>query len=466
MTEVLHDAGTAKNIDSKGSVSFYTLGCKVNQYETQMLKERFSDAGYKIAGEEEFADIYIINTCTVTNLSDRKSRQYIRRMKKLNPDAVIAVTGCYAQTDPDAAAEIEGVCVVAGTNEKSQLVKFVEDYIKENGHKRVNVSSHILSYEELSEYEETGIITSMDSRARAYIKVQEGCDRFCSYCIIPYARGKVRSRRLEDIVAEAKKLIENGFKELVLTGINTALYGADQKNDTGELSGIESLIAAINSIEGDFRIRLSSLEPNVVDAETVRRLSAYDKLCHHMHLSIQSGSSSVLKRMNRRYDYADYLTIIEAMREADANYAITTDIIVGFPGETDEEFAESLKAVSEIGFAGVHVFRYSKRRGTRAAEMKAQIDGNTKNERSGMLIEAAAKAACSFNEKNIGTVRKVLFERIDDKTGLLMGHSDNYIKVYCNPGTAKVSGLMDHFADVYLESLFEDGMMGQIIDYV
>ena len=237
---------------TKGTVSFYTLGCKVNQYETQMLKERFSDAGYDIAGEEEFADIYVVNTCTVTNLSDRKSRQYIRRMKKINPDAVIAVTGCYAQTDPEAAADIEGVCVVAGTNEKSELVKFVEDYISENGQKRINVDSHIIPYDELSEYEETGIITSMDSRTRAYIKVQEGCDRFCSYCIIPYARGKVRSRRLEDIVAEAEQLIGNGFKELVLTGINTALYGTDTDADERGLRGIESLIAAINEIKGDF----------------------------------------------------------------------------------------------------------------------------------------------------------------------------------------------------------------------
>lgn len=450
---------------TKGTVSFYTLGCKVNQYETQMLKERFSDAGYDIAGEEEFADIYVVNTCTVTNLSDRKSRQYIRRMKKINPDAVIAVTGCYAQTDPEAAADIEGVCVVAGTNEKSELVKFVEDYISENGQKRINVDSHIIPYDELSEYEETGIITSMDSRTRAYIKVQEGCDRFCSYCIIPYARGKVRSRRLEDIVAEAEQLIGNGFKELVLTGINTALYGTDTEADERGLRGIESLIAAINEIKGDFRIRLSSLEPNVVDVATVRNLAKYQKLCHHMHLSIQSGSDTVLKRMNRRYDYADYLEIVRAMKETDANYAITTDIIVGFPGETDEEFQESLKAVNEVGFSGVHVFRYSKRRGTKAADMKDQIDGNKKNERSAELISAASDAASRFNERNTGSVRRVLFERFDEEAGMLEGHSDNYIKVYCRPdvGPADAKELLDGFADVYLEKLYKDGIEGRIV---
>lgn len=457
-----------KNKNSKGTVSFYTLGCKVNQYETQMLKERFSEAGYDIAGEEEYADIYIINTCTVTNLSDRKSRQYIRRMKKINPDSVIAVTGCYAQTDPEAAAEIDGVCIVAGTNEKSELVKFVEDYISENGQKRVNVASHIIPYDELSEYEETGIITSMDSRTRAYIKVQEGCDRFCSYCIIPYARGKVRSRRLEDIVSEARQLIDNGFKELVLTGINTALYGTDTEADERGLRGVESLIAAINELDGDFRIRLSSLEPNVVDVDTVRALAKYDKLCHHMHLSIQSGSDTVLKRMNRRYNYADYLEIVAVMKETDANYAITTDIIVGFPGETDEEFEESLSAVNEVGFSGVHVFRYSKRRGTKAADMKDQIDGNKKNARSSRLIDAASDAAIKFNERNTGTVRRVLFEKIDEETGMLEGHSDNYIKVYCSPdvGQADASALLDGFADVYLEKLYKDGMTGRIVSSV
>lgn len=456
-----------KEDESKGTVSFYTLGCKVNQYETQMLKERFSEAGYTVAGEEEFADIYVVNTCTVTNLSDRKSRQFIRRMKKINPDAVIAVTGCYAQTDPEAAAAIEGVCVVAGTNEKAELVKFVEEYISENGQKRVNVASHILSYDELSEYEETGIITSMDSRTRAYIKVQEGCDRFCSYCIIPYARGKVRSRRLEDVVAEAKQLIDNGFKELVLTGINTALYGADIGIDENGLNGIESLIAAINNIEGDFRIRLSSLEPNVVDAETVKKLSKYDKLCHHMHLSVQSGSSSVLKRMNRRYDYAEYKKIAEAMKENDPNYAITTDIIVGFPGETEEEFEESLRAVDEIGFSGVHVFRYSKRRGTKAAEMKDQIDGNKKNERSKKLIQAASEAAEEFNRRNTGSVRRVLFERLDEENGFIEGHSDNYIKVYCSiEGLEDYESYIDNFADVYMEKLHSDGVIGKIVSSI
>jgi len=442
-------------------VSFYTLGCKVNQYETQMLKEKFSDAGYEIAGEEEFADVYIINTCTVTNLSDRKSRQHIRRMKKINPDAVIAVTGCYAQTDPESAAAVEGVCIVAGTNEKNNLVQFVEDYIRENGPSRTVVDSHIIPYEKLDVYEETGIITSMESRTRAYIKVQEGCDRFCSYCIIPYARGKVRSRGLREVLAEAESLISRGFRELVLTGINTALYGTDFEDwKSDDISGIEKLIAAIDGLDGDFRIRLSSLEPNVIDISVAENLHKYKKLCPHIHLSIQSGSNSVLKRMNRIYDRDEYLAIAEKLRESDPGYAITTDIIVGFPGETDEEFADSIDMIERAGFSKVHAFKYSKRNGTVAAEMKDQVDGVVKNKRSEILISHAEKASEDFCRKNIGSVRRVLFERLTED-GLIEGYSDNYIRVYCEAD--KPEDLLDSFADVRLESLYRDGLKGSLV---
>ena len=445
----------------KKKVSFYTLGCKVNQYETQMLKEKFSEAGYEITGEEEYADVYIINTCTVTNLSDRKSRQHIRRMKKINPDAVIAVTGCYAQTDPEAAAAVEGVCIVAGTNEKNNLVEFVENYIRENGDSRLDVDSYIIPYEELTEYEETGIITSMESRTRAYIKVQEGCDRFCSYCIIPYARGKVRSRGLQEVLAEAESLISRGFRELVLTGINTALYGIDfDEWKSEDISGIEKLIAAIDGLDGDFRIRLSSLEPNVIDLSVAANLHKYKKLCPHIHLSIQSGSDTVLGRMNRIYNRQEYMAIADKLKESDPNYAITTDIIVGFPGETDEEFADSIDIIDRIGFSKVHSFKYSKRNGTVAAEMKNQVDGVIKNKRSEILIAHADKAAEAFCSRNIGTVRRVLFERMTDE-GLIEGYTDNYIRVYCN--TDYPESLLDSFADVKLDSLYRDGLMGTVI---
>ncbi len=450
-----------KTAGSRRSVSFYTLGCKVNQYETQMMKERFSEAGYEVAGEGEFADIYVINTCTVTNLSDRKSRQHIRKLKKINPQAVIAVTGCYAQMNPQAVAEIEGVCVVSGTDKKSSLVEYIEEYMERNGESRSFTESHVHSYEELGEYEGTGGIASMDSRSRAYIKVQEGCDRFCSYCIIPYARGKARSRAFDDIICEAEKLIENGCKEIVLTGINTALYGTDMPHDGKGKQDIADLLAALNDIEGDFRIRLSSLEPNVAGAEAVERIASFDKLCRHMHLSLQSGSDAVLARMNRHYSVDGYKETIRALRRIDGNYAVTTDIIVGFPGETESEFQQSLRAVREAGFARVHVFKYSRRAGTAAADMPDQVEIKVKNDRSARLIEEAERLSGEFYRKNIGTVRRVLFEKFDYEDNMAEGYTDNYIRVFCGADDPKL--LLDRFAEVRLDSVYKEGMKGTII---
>ena len=450
-------------------VSFYTLGCKVNQYETQMLRERFADAGYETVGEDDPADIYIINTCTVTNLSDRKSRQRIRRVKKMNGDAVIVVTGCYAQTDAEAGAAIPGVSVVAGTNEKAHIVEFVEDYLRRRDHdgeqgsrRSEKAEIHVLDYENLTGYEETGCITSMDSRTRAYIKIQEGCDRFCSYCIIPYARGKVRSRELGEIVAEARNLVNAGFKEIVLTGINTALYGYDREEKSGR-RGVEAAVAAISGIEGDFRIRLSSLEPNVVDEETARRLTAYPKLCPHMHLSLQSGSDSVLRRMNRRYDIEAYQRIVSVFRQSDPLFAVTTDIIAGFPGETEEEFQESLETIRRIGFSRVHAFRYSARRGTAAAVMPDQISGTVKSLRMEKLISLAEEEAQRFFLKNIGTRRRVLFERYDAGESMLNGFTDNYIHVYCSVPQDQAEKYLNGFAFVLLKEIHEDGLLGEIV---
>jgi len=296
--------------------AFHTLGCKVNQYETEAMKEQFAEAGYEITGEEDFADVYVINTCTVTNLADRKSRQYIRKMKNVNPKALIAVTGCYAQMSPDEVSQIEGVDVVAGTNEKKNILSYIDEArasklsagseqaseacSQPEGERHADI--HVLSSDELTEYISEGVIHAMDSRTRAYIKIQEGCNRFCSYCVIPYARGHVRSRSADEIAEEAASLIASGYKEIILTGINAALYGTD----LGE-GGIEPLIRKLNSLEGDFRIRLSSLEPTVINAEYVKSLLAYEKLCPHLHLSIQSGSNRVLAAMNRHYTREDYL---------------------------------------------------------------------------------------------------------------------------------------------------------------
>ena len=460
-------------------VSFYTLGCKVNQYETQMLRERFAQAGYETVGEDDPADIYIINTCTVTNLSDRKSRQRIRRVKKQNENAVIVVTGCYAQTDAKAVAKIPGVSVIAGTNEKSHIVEFVEEYMQMHKNEREEYSGkdcakdpdlsagpdiHVLSYEALRDYEETGSITSMDSRTRAYIKIQEGCDRFCSYCIIPYARGRVRSRDIREIVKEAEGLIQAGFKEIVLTGINTALYGRDFSEKIDGLSGVEIAVAAISRIEGEFRIRLSSLEPNVIDEETALRLTKYPRLCPHMHLSLQSGSDTVLKRMNRRYDVQTYRRITDVFKEYDPNFAVTTDIIVGFPGESEKEFEESLAAIQKIGFSKVHAFKYSRRSGTKAAEMPDQIDGRVKARRIDRMLRVSEKIAEEFFLKNTGTVRKVLFEKYDPRTSMLIGFTDNYIHTYCRAEENEAERYLNRFADVRLGELYEDGLAGVLTE--
>lgn len=447
----------------------FTLGCKVNQYETQALKEKFMKAGYEVAEENEFADVYVINTCTVTSLSDKKSRQYIRRVKRINPESITAVVGCYAQVSPDEAAAIEGVNLVAGTNEKNNLIEYIEAYLS----KRVNgtnkddfceTEKHILALEELTEYENTGVITSMDSRVRAYIKVQEGCNRFCSYCIIPYARGGVRSRPALDIVEEARNLIAQGFKEIVLTGINTALYGMENK-DGNELYGIEIIVNKLNQLEGDFRIRIGSLEPTVINRDYAIRLLRYEKLCPHFHLSIQSGSDKIIEKMNRNYTRKEYLEIISVLREKDKCFGITTDIIVGFPGETEEDFRESLDIVTRSNFLKVHVFKYSKRKRTAAAMIKEHLSPNVKNRRSHSLSQWSDEVSKSFLQKNMGTTRTVLVETYDEETGYYQGHTENYVYVYVKPlevEKKKGTDLLNQFVKVQLSALYKNGMIGII----
>ncbi len=449
-------------------IAFHTLGCKVNQYETQALKEKFQQRGYEIVGEDDFADVYVINTCTVTGLSDRKSRQFIRRVKKTNPDSITAVIGCYVQVSPEEAKAIEGVNIVAGTNEKNRLPDYIEEYARTKG-----VECHIKEWDELTEYEETGIITSMDSRTRAFIKVQEGCNKFCSYCVIPYARGTVRSRAKEDILREAESLIGKGFKELVLTGINTALYGLEKDvcdivtdrggrfGDNGdEVYGIEVIVKALNELPGDLRIRIGSLEPNVINADYAKKLLKYERLCPHLHLSLQSGSDRILKEMNRSYTTSEYLELVGMLKAHDSGFGITTDLIVGFPGETEEDFQESCRMVEKSGFCKVHVFKYSKRAGTKAADMKGHIAPEVKSRRSEELIRIADTAAKKFFTQNLGSTRRVLLEQFDPKTGLLEGWSDNYIKVYCESGEDRCNS----FADVELIELYRDGVKGRIRD--
>jgi threonylcarbamoyladenosine tRNA methylthiotransferase MtaB len=442
-------------------ISFHTLGCKVNQYETQALKEKFINRGYEIVGEGEFADIYVINTCTVTGLSDRKSRQYIRRVKKINPDSITAVIGCYAQVSPDEAKNIEGVNIVAGTNEKNNLPDYIDEYLKNK-----NQALHIKPYEELKDYEDTGVITAMDSRTRAYIKVQEGCNKFCSYCIIPYARGKVRSRAVEDVIKEAQSLIDMGYKELVLTGINTALYGTEpgfgqyKKEESEEqVYGIEVIVNALNRLPGDFRIRLGSLEPNVINADYAKRLLKYEKLCPHMHLSLQSGSDRILKQMNRNYTAADYLELVHVLKSHDKGYGLTTDIIVGFPGETEEDFNDSINLVRQAKLSKVHVFKYSKREGTKAAEMKGHIAPEVKARRSAKLMEVATEVGRQFIRDDLGSLRRVLFEEYDEEKGLLVGLTENYIKVYYEGP----KDLCNNFLKLRLVEPYKDGVLAENI---
>lgn len=446
-------------------VAFHTLGCKVNQYESEAMAGHFRAAGYEIVDERDFADVYIINTCTVTAIADKKSRQYIRRMKKVNPDSVIAVTGCYAQISPEEVAAVDGVDIVTGTNEKHRLTDYVAEFM-DNGIKQL----HIKGYEELDSYEDVGTVASTENRTRAYIKIQEGCNRFCSYCVIPYARGQVRSRSFDDIIDEAKKLIEAGYKEIVLTGINTALYdmeSADMQSADGsaeELYGVEKVIATLDALEGDFRIRLSSLEPAVVNAGYVKRLLKYDKLCHHLHLSAQSGSSKVLKAMNRPYNRDEYLDIVRVLREHDPYYGISTDIIVGFPGEKEADFEDSCRLVEETAFCKTHIFKYSKRPFTKAAEMKEHVAPQIKNIRSEALHKVSKKAAADFFRSCSGREEKVLFEELDTVKKMVTGFTDNYTRVYVKyDDKAAAAELINEFAKVKLGQPFEEGMTAELI---
>ena len=441
-------------------VAFHTLGCKVNQYETEAMARDFREQGHEVVDEREFADVYVINTCTVTAVADKKSRQYIRRMKKVNPDSIVAVTGCYAQISPDDVAAVEGVDIVTGTNEKSRLAEYVQQF-SEDGIRQL----HVKGYEELDVYDETGMVTSTENRTRAYIKIQEGCNRFCSYCVIPYARGRVRSRGLEEIIEEAKRLIATGYKEIVLTGINTALYDMESAvpRADDEVYGVEKVIAALDQLDGDFRIRLSSLEPAVVNADYVKRLLKYDRLCHHLHLSAQSGSDKVLKAMNRPYDRQQYLDIVNTLREADPYYGLSTDIIVGFPGEKEADFEDSCRLAEECAFCKTHIFKYSKRPFTKAAEMKEHVAPQVKNRRSDKLHQVGKKAAEDFFSRNSGRIDTVLFEELYPEQGIITGFTDNYTRVYVKYEVQEdAEKLINNFAKVKLLQPYGEGMTAEL----
>lgn len=457
-------------------VAFHTLGCKVNHYETEAIREAFVSRGAVSVGEEDPADVYIINTCTVTNIADRKSRQYIRRVKRVNPDSLIVVTGCYAQVEPEEVAAMPEVDMVIGNGQKAKICEMVLDRLMqkspENGAEtnedartadasaENDTSILVLPRAELTEYEDMGLVASSEpGMTRAYIKIQEGCDRFCAYCLIPYARGPVRSRPPEEIVREAVMLLDSGVREIVLTGINTALYGTE----AGFEYGLADLLAMLDAIErpqgDDFRIRLSSLEPTVVDKDDVEKIIKFRRLCHHLHLSVQAGSDHILKSMNRHYTRDEYLDIVRAIREYDPLYGITTDIIVGFPGETDEDFADTLDITRRSEFGKVHVFRYSPRKGTVGASLPDAVPGEVKIARSDELEAAASAVARDFMQANTGVLHTILAEEIQDC--YMTGYTGNYIKIYIEDSEERLEP--GRFYDVRPTELFRDGCKAELV---
>jgi len=424
------------------SVALHNLGCKVNAYEMDVMQQMLQEKGYKIVSFDEQADIYIVNTCTVTNIADRKSRQMLHQAKKRNPDAVVVAVGCYVQTGKERVLLDEGIDLCIGNNKKKELIPILETFLKEREElaekdKTLHDTS-MIDINHTSEYEEMKL-TKTAEHTRAYIKIQDGCNQFCSYCIIPYARGRVRSRKTEDILSEIRGLVQSGYKEIVLTGIHISSYGIDfgkkgeRKEKTTYIgkSGLLDLIGEIHKIEGLKRIRLGSLEPRIISEEFVRAISCMEKICPHFHLSLQSGSNATLKRMNRHYTTEEYYGKVELLRKVYDHPAITTDVITGFPGETEKEFEETRKYLEKISFYEMHIFKYSKRQGTAAAAMDDQISDRIKQERSAILLAMEREQSKEFRKRKIGSLAEVLFEEEKEMDGILywIGHTAEYIKV-------------------------------------
>jgi len=400
--------------------AFHNLGCKVNSYETEAMQQLLEDAGYEIVPFREGADVYIINTCSVTNVADRKSRQMLHRAKKMNPSAAVVAVGCYVQAAGAELKKDEAVDLIVGNNQKKDLVQILDDYFADHEN-----SGEILDIGHSQEYEELHIRRIAD-HTRAFIK--DGCNQFCSYCIIPYTRGRVRSRRPEDIEHEVRGIAEAGYKEIVLTGIHLSSYGVDFKDEQQE--NLLTLIKRLDQIPGIERLRLGSLEPRIVTREFAKELARLRTICPHFHLSLQSGCDATLKRMNRRYNAAEYQACCEILREEFDNPAITTDVIVGFPGETEEEFAETERFLKAIHFYEMHIFKYSRRAGTRAADMPDQVPEGTKSVRSDILLALEKQQSLEYRGRFLGTEEEILLEEpIEiDGTKYMMGHTRQYVK--------------------------------------
>lgn len=401
--------------------ALHNLGCKVNAYETEAMQELLEESGYEIVPFSDKADVYIINTCTVTNMADRKSRQMLHRAKKMNPDAIVVAAGCYVQALEEKREADDSIDIILGNNKKKEIVAVLEAYEKGKTKKEMIDINHTNEYEEME-------LSKTAEHTRAYIKVQDGCNQFCTYCIIPYARGRVRSRRLQDVVKEVAILAGNGYKEVVLTGIHLSSYGVDFKEEKDDLL---SLIRAVHAIQGIERIRLGSLEPRIITEEFAQELSGMEKFCPHFHLSLQSGCDATLKRMNRRYSAKEYAKKCELLRRYFEHPALTTDVIVGFPGESKEEFEASRKFVDEIDFYETHIFKYSKRQGTKAAVMSQQVDEQVKSQRSAKMLSLDEEKRKKYENYWIGKEVEVLVEEETEIEGkhFWIGHTKEYMKI-------------------------------------
>lgn len=435
-------------------VAIHSLGCKVNSYEAESMEIMLRDEGYEIVpfSEDVQADIYIINTCSVTNIADRKSRQMLHKAKKMNPEAVVVAAGCYVQADPDGVKKDECVDIILGNNMKISIVEALNDYFggSDKTSYLVDINDKYQEYESLK-------INQTGEHTRAYIKIQDGCNQFCSYCIIPYVRGRVRSRKPEDIVNEVKTLAATGVKEVVLTGIHISSYGTDLEN----ISLIE-LIEAIHEIEGIKRIRLGSLEPRIITEEFAKRIAGLEKICPHFHLSLQSGCDKTLKAMNRKYNTQEYYEGCVKLREVFDNPAITTDVIVGFPGETEEDFLETRKFLEKVHFYEMHIFKYSRRKGTVADRMEGQVDEKVKTQRSAILLELENKMSKEYRQQHIGKTEEVLIEEIISENGkdYFMGFTPDYIRVKIACDTAlDNSEYINTIKKVYMKELSDDGIV-------
>lgn len=420
--------------------ALHNLGCKVNAYETEAMQELLEDSGYEIVPFHEKADIYIINTCTVTNMADRKSRQMLHRARKMNPDAIVAACGCYVQEKPEEVADC--VDIVIGNNRKKEIVHILEEY--EKG--REGIRKDLVDIGHAREYEDLHLSRTAE-HTRAYIKVQDGCNQFCSYCIIPYARGRVRSRSMESVREEVETLAGNGYQEVVLTGIHLSSYGIDTGTD------LLSLIRTVHEVAGIKRIRLGSLEPRIITEEFAEAIAGLPKMCPHFHLSLQSGCTETLKRMNRRYTAEEYYEKCELLRKYFRNPALTTDVIVGFPGETEEEFKASRDFIDKVDFYETHVFKYSRREGTKAAAMPDQVPEEEKTRRSNILLDLSRKKQAAYEQRLLGTTQEVLIEEEIQRNGEIyqVGHTREYVKI----GIRTEEKLANRLVQIEIENPFQ-----------